>query len=308
MKKLLFVLLFLLIVAGAALYWMKGRGEKLAPLDARNATYLIENKPVTLVNGMSTEPAATGSASQITTQYFGNEARGDLNGDGFDDLALLITQSGGSSGMFFYAVVAINTPNGYRGTNAVLLGDRIAPQSTEIRDGEVIVNYGDRKPDEPMTAIPSQGVTKYLNIEDGSLVEVVKPPMATVQIYYYDAAKDSGTDGNVACSPAGLVPVGRQVPQTDTIIADTITELLHGSSTPQEKSQGLAANFPLAGVVLTNSKLENGTLTLTFADPEHKTSGGACRANILRMQIESTAKQFKGVSAVQILPKDTFQP
>jgi len=52
------------------------------------------------------------------------------------------------------------------------IGDRIALQTTNIKDGEICVNYADRKVDEPRTAAPSVGVTKYLKVENDRLVEV----------------------------------------------------------------------------------------------------------------------------------------
>lgn len=152
-----------------------GTGTPAAPAagaaDARNATYLIEGKEVTLVDGVAEVEAAPGSASKITTRYFGNEATGDLNGDGHPDIAVILTQDGGGSGTFFYVAVALHSDSGYIGTNAVLLGDRVAPQPTEIRDGEVIANYAGRAPGEPMTAQPSVGTSKYLVVRDGTLVE-----------------------------------------------------------------------------------------------------------------------------------------
>ena len=71
-------------------------------------------------------------------------------------------------------MVALKTATGYSGTNAVLLGDRIAPQTTRIVDGLIEVNYADRAPGEPMTARPSVGVTKRLRVTDGRLVEVAR--------------------------------------------------------------------------------------------------------------------------------------
>jgi hypothetical protein len=139
--------------------------------DPRNATYEVEGRAVTLVNGLSEVEAAPGSASKVSTRYFGNEATGDLNGDGVPDVGFVLTQSTGGSGTFYYAAAALKTPAGYLGTNAVLLGDRIAPQTTEIRAGTLIVNYADRKPGEPMTSPPSVGVSKYLKIVGGRLVE-----------------------------------------------------------------------------------------------------------------------------------------
>ena len=81
---------------------------------------------------------STGSASKIVTRTFGNEATDDLNGDGKPDAALLLTQESGASGTFFYVVAALQTENGPVGTNAIFLGDRIAPQYFKVVDGELM--------------------------------------------------------------------------------------------------------------------------------------------------------------------------
>jgi hypothetical protein len=60
----------------------------------------------------------------------------------------------------------------YQGTNAVLLGDRIAPQTIDIRNGVVIANYADRRSNESMTTPPSIGKSKYLAIKEGRLEEI----------------------------------------------------------------------------------------------------------------------------------------
>jgi hypothetical protein len=167
----LLLVLALVVLAGGIYFYISHTPTGGTTADYKNSTYTIDGQPVTLVNGVSHAPAAPGSASQVTTTYFGNEATGDLNGDGVPDIAFLLTQNSGGSGTFYYAAVALKTPQGYQGTNAVLLGDRIAPQTTEIRNGELIVNYADRNPGEPMTTQPSLGVSKYLLVENGSLAE-----------------------------------------------------------------------------------------------------------------------------------------
>jgi hypothetical protein len=73
------------------------------------------------------------------------------------------------TGTFYYVVASLQTPSGYTGTNAIFLGDRIAPQTTEIKNGEIIVNYADRKPTDPMSAQPTVGVSKYFKIQNGIL-------------------------------------------------------------------------------------------------------------------------------------------
>lgn len=143
-------------------------------LPYKDAAYTIEGKTISLVDGYSEIEIAPGSASKIITRYFGNEAEGDLNGDGISDVAFLLTQESGGSGTFYYVVATLKTGAGYEGTNAVLLGDRIAPQTTEIQDGAIIVNYADRREGEPMTAEPSVGVSRYLRVENRRLVEIRK--------------------------------------------------------------------------------------------------------------------------------------
>ena len=151
-------------------------------VDPQNATYLIDGKEVTLVNGAAELEAAPGSASKIVTKYFGNAVDVDLNSDGLMDSGFLLTQDGGGSGTFFYAAAAINQAGSTQGTNAILLGDRIAPQSTNVDPGnpaQFIVNYAERKASEPMSAQPSVAVSRTFKLDNGTLVEVGTPPTQT---------------------------------------------------------------------------------------------------------------------------------
>lgn len=102
-------------------------------------------------------------------RYFGNEAKGDFNGDGTEDVAFLFTEDNGGSGTFYYVTVRLASG---KELNSILLGDRIAPQTTEFRDGKIIVNYADRKLEEPMTAKPSIGLSRYLKVVGDVLVEI----------------------------------------------------------------------------------------------------------------------------------------
>jgi len=145
--------------------------EVVTSFDPKNATYVIDGQSVILVDGISEVPAAPGSASKTTTRYFGNDAHGDLTGDGQSDIAYLITQDGGGSGLFYYAVVAVKTADGYHLTNPFLIGDRIAPQSTEIISQELRVNYAERKKGEPMSTQPSQGATLLLKVTPDGILE-----------------------------------------------------------------------------------------------------------------------------------------
>ena len=139
-----------------------------------NAAYIIEGKEVRLVHGRAEAEVAPGSATKIKTSVFGKPVYGDLDGDGDEDAALFLVQDPGGSGTFYYVAAALKAGDKYRGTKAVLLGDRIVPQTLEIRNGVIIVHHADRRPDEPMTAPPSVGKTKYLAIKNGRLEEMKK--------------------------------------------------------------------------------------------------------------------------------------
>jgi len=143
MKKILIAVFLAFIILAVAVY-IFGRKEYSVLADYKNTTYTIDGQSVLLQNGVASTSSAPGSASMTTTQYFGNEVRGDFNNDGKEDVAFLLTQNGGGSGTFYYVVVALNTNKGFVGTNAILLGDRIAPESTEYQQGKIIVNYADR--------------------------------------------------------------------------------------------------------------------------------------------------------------------
>ena len=137
--------------------------------DYKDAEYMIDRQRVKLENGAAEMEAEPGSASKVITRYFGNELMTDLDGDGDEDIALVLTQSTGGSGTFYYAVAALNTPDGYIGSDGFLLGDRIAPQTTELSPNPrhvnvVVFNYADRAPGEPMTTQPSVGKSVYLKI------------------------------------------------------------------------------------------------------------------------------------------------
>lgn len=138
-------------------------------MNYKNISYVIDGKMVQLVDGYSEDELIADSAEKVVTRLFGNELVTDLDGDGDDDIAFILTQETGGSGVFYYAVAALNTGGGYVGSDGYLLGDRIAPQSTTVSQNPrhknvVVFNYADRAPDEPMTTQPSEGKSAYLKL------------------------------------------------------------------------------------------------------------------------------------------------
>lgn len=133
-------------------------------VDPLNAVYMIEGKTIKLDNGV---------AQGIIV--FGNPVTGDFNNDGVNDAAVILGYNPGGSGYFFYVAAAFKDvkSNTTIGTDAILLGDRIAPQNIIIENGKIIVNFLERKSGEPFTVQPSVGVSKYFILSGSELVEII---------------------------------------------------------------------------------------------------------------------------------------
>lgn len=150
--------------------------QKQAPTTSnyKDAEFFIQGERIKLENGVAETGSAPDSASKTITRYFGNELKTDLDGDGREDVAFILTQEGGGSGTFFYAVAAINTDQGFVGSDGYLLGDRIAPQSTTLSPNPrhknvVVFNYAERAESEPMTAPASIAKSVYLKIDRATM-------------------------------------------------------------------------------------------------------------------------------------------
>lgn len=143
-----------------------------ATFDGRNSSFTVDENLIRLRDGLSETPVENSSA-KVVTRYLGNEAHGDLNGDGLTDQAFWVTHSTGGSGTYYYVVVALNLGDRYMTTNAFRVGDRIAPQAIEIHSDaqELHVNFSGRREGEPMTAQTSEGKVLLLKVSPDGVLE-----------------------------------------------------------------------------------------------------------------------------------------
>lgn len=173
------------ILLGITIYKLNHKEDYISPITNNNnqvntdhdGTYTINGEKVTLVNGKSIVLAAPGSASKIITKYFGNGVVFDFDKDGRDDQAFILTEDSGGSGTFYYLVARLNTLSGPQGSEGLLLGDRIAPETTEMGKGSiVVVNYADRKPTEDFSVAPSiaKSIWLLLDLKTMQFGEVVQ--------------------------------------------------------------------------------------------------------------------------------------
>ena len=136
---------------------------------------------------------------------------------------------------------------------------------------------------------------------------VVEKPAHTVPalLFYQNTTSDAYKAD--PCNGKSLSFVVRNEPEVGTLEA-TLKDLLRGALTDDEKKAGFQTEYPRPGLSLVTTTLKDGTLTLTFDDPQNGTTGGSCRVGILWAQIEKTALQFDGVRKVVFQPDTLFQP
>jgi hypothetical protein len=185
MKKISWIIIVILVIAAGFFIFYNKKTEttlmpenptstqRLTAPDVKNATFVIENTPVTLENGLAGQPAAPGSADEVETRLFGEPVLGDLNGDNVDDAAVFLIQSTGGTGTFFYLVALVSSPTGYTGSSGIFLGDRIMPGKLSIDEkGTILAYYKDRRQDEPFSAQPTIERAVYAAVRNGILVDV----------------------------------------------------------------------------------------------------------------------------------------
>jgi hypothetical protein len=285
------VLIIILLVIGLGIcagivYFGKPPVKNILPVTSAfnplNASYIINGVEISLVDGKAvTDP-------KTSTVVFGAPTIGDLNGDNIDDAALIITQDSGGSGVFYYVAAAINTERGAKGTNAVLLGDRIAPQNVEIKDGQIIANYADRKIGEPMTTAPSVGVSKYFALNGTTLETTV----AATQKVTYLISEASTTK---YCNGVEMDTAGYQ--STITVKKSTSTEALVPTTLQIVKTVISAATTGMCHTVMTglNVSLDGGVVHIPAIDGWAGVSIVMCSC---KPQVEVNLLQIPGITQV----------
>jgi hypothetical protein len=181
-KNLLITILLLVVLAISACLafveseWLTGPVDVVFDTEVLDSTFVIEGEEYLLEDGLAVKMGDPLSSFAVTLRVFGEPVYGDLDGDGDVDAALWLEYQPGGSGTFYYAALVMKDDKGYRATNVVLLGDRIAPQSLNILEGRAVYNFADRRADEPFSMPPSIGKSVYIHydVATGEVGEWVK--------------------------------------------------------------------------------------------------------------------------------------
>jgi len=166
-RNVVVILVLGIVVIGIVMYGSPTKKEIAVTdrPDVQNSTYTVEGETFKMNDGVAEKSYSGNVATKNSLRVFGNTAYGDLDADGDTDAAVLLQNDRGGTGSFFYAVLVMNDNGVAKATNAMFLGDRIAPQTIEIHDGRAVYNFAERKVNEPMTTPPSIGKSVWVNYD-----------------------------------------------------------------------------------------------------------------------------------------------
>ncbi len=111
----------------------------------RNGTYLTPfySRTVTLVNGSY-------SSGTFSVQMLNVYAFGDLNGDGKNDAAVILSENDGGSGSFVSVIAVIDQGGAPHQASQVQLGDRFQINTVDISSGVIHLNMIVPGPGDPL--------------------------------------------------------------------------------------------------------------------------------------------------------------
>lgn len=178
------IVAIIILAAVAGLYLIKGETPKTTPspipsssvmvpptqpFDFANQTIKLDNQTLTFKDGMYSDNAShTAKIDRRVQSPAGNLAA-----------AILIDNPGGS-GTFYYLVGAMMKDGKEVYSTPVLLGDRILFLKATVEDpeeydnGEIVVEYLDHGPNDPMSGEPTKQMDeKYSFEESGELMKVL---------------------------------------------------------------------------------------------------------------------------------------
>ena len=148
----------------------------------RNAVYptSLQQGTVTLRDGIFEQAAAPGSASLVTVRLADFAGFGRLDGDGAVDAAVILTTSGGGSGVFIDLVAVRNESGVAHPIARVQLGDRVLVREVRVDGGIVVVRLRDRGSGDPLATLTTETVRRYRLVADR--LELIDETQAQVPV------------------------------------------------------------------------------------------------------------------------------
>ena len=140
--------------------------------ELRNATYAGLGErlgPVTLVNGRwMGPPPAVGAASRPSVELAHDfRVVGDLDGDGLEEVVVVLTYSSGGTGVLSFLAVMTREHGALRNVATTGLGDRVQIRSGRIESGRLLVS-GVRAGENDAACCPGELVEWQWTVRDGT--------------------------------------------------------------------------------------------------------------------------------------------
>ncbi len=194
-SKIWVSIILIFIFAGGILAWQYfGAPEKeikeevdtqLTLKELKNAEYFIVeyDERIQLQNGYYFKPWQPNSATGLEVQIYNSKvAFGDLNNDGKEDAALVLTASGGGSGSFRSLVVMLNEEGKPLYLTEESLGDRVVVNSINIESGIIILNMIVHAPGDGLCCPSLEKIFKY-RLSENQLLKISEDKTTNLQTY-----------------------------------------------------------------------------------------------------------------------------
>ena len=161
------------------------RSDPPTEAELASATYAgieIQN-PVTLVDGRweGAPYASGGSARPVVTLVAPFRIEGDLDGDGTEEVVVLLTASAGGSGTAVYLAVVGQQAGTVRNLATTLLGDRVQIRRGSILEGRLTLDMLVSGTTDP-ACCPGNLVSETWTLADGRLVSVGGSPVERLSL------------------------------------------------------------------------------------------------------------------------------
>ena len=124
-----------------------------------------------LVDGVYREKYMPDSATEMVISLADMHTFGDLNGDGVDDVVVIVVSYPGGSGTFFDLAAVLNQDGTPNPVAYAFLGDRVIIRSLTIEAGQIGIEFVTQGPDDPFCC-PNMDRRQVYALQDDSLNSV----------------------------------------------------------------------------------------------------------------------------------------
>jgi hypothetical protein len=140
-------------------------------LKVRNAQYQLgatDSLQVVKLSNGKYEKGTPGGTDFVSVQMTDFAAVGDLNGDGTNEVAVLISENYGGTGVFVFLAVYSNVNGTLTFQTSTMVDDRPQLNALSIENGEIFLDAVIHGPDEPMCC-PTWRTTRHYRLVENQL-------------------------------------------------------------------------------------------------------------------------------------------